>query len=137
MASDHEPPRQIVERYLAAQPPAVVDSTIALLQLLANALVTIIGEDGFEALLLRSAQRAARQFPWLQFDPRARRADPEFDLLRRSFDGRDPADSAAASMQLFSTFMDILVSLIGEHMTTLILRQALNRAGADTNSKEQ
>lgn len=137
MASDNESPRQIVERCLATEPHAVVDSTIVFLQMLANSLVSIIGEEGFESLLLRSCQLAARQFPWLQFDPRARAADPEFDLLRQSFAGRDPADIAAASMQLFSTFVDILASVIGDHLTTVILRTALSRTGADTNSEEQ
>lgn len=137
MATDNESSRQIVERYFASNPDTVVDSSIVLLQLLANSLVSIIGEEGFEALLFRSAQRVSRQYPWLQFDPRARPADPEFDLLRRSFAGRAPDDIAAASMQLFTTFIDILASLIGDHLTTLILQSALGRVGADTNSKEQ
>jgi len=137
MATDNDSPREIVERFLRADPTAGVDATIALLQLLANALVSTIGEEGFESLLFRSGQKVSREFPWLQFDPRARPADPEFDLLRRAFSGRDPAEIDRASIELFSTFIDILAALIGDHLTTLILRSALGRAGADPISKEQ
>jgi hypothetical protein len=137
MATDNDSSREIVKRFLNADANTPVDSTIALLQLLANSLVSTIGEEGFESLLFRSGQKVSREFPWLQFDPRSRPADPEFDLLRLAFSGRDPADISKASIELFTTFIDILASLIGEHLTTLILRSAIERAGAGTISKEQ
>lgn len=137
MATDEELPRVIIERVLSGRPETCVDISIELLQVLANSLSNVIGEDGFESLLCRTAKRVGRDFPWLQFDPRARPADPEFELFRLCFDGQ-PADQVlAASILLFGTFVDILAVLVGAHLTKLILKTALGRARGGIISKEQ
>ena len=138
MATDDDSPREIIGRALARDPDAIVNTSIALLELLANGLIGIIGEQGFETLLYRAVHRVNLDYPWMMFDPRARPADPEFNQLRRCFDGQDLAQAYAASILLFNTFMDILTLLIGEHLTMLILRAALGRhAKAEKISKEQ
>jgi hypothetical protein len=136
MATDDDSPRATIGRALASDPNAIVNTSIELLELMANGLIGIIGEQGFETLLFRSAHRVNLAFPWLMFDPRARPADPEFNLLRSCFDGRDLAESTAAITLLFNTFIDILSLLIGEHLTMLILHAALGRrAGAEKNEQ--
>ena len=137
MATDDELPREIIARLLSGPPENCTDTSIELLQILANSLSNIIGEDGFESLLFRTARRVGNDYPWLQFDPRARPADPEFELLRVCFDGRDPAEIKAASTLLFTTFVDILALLVGAHLTKLILKSALGRARTVKTSKEQ
>jgi hypothetical protein len=137
MATDEELPRAIFDRALSGSLDSCVDASIELLQLLANALTNIIGEDGFESLLYRAARRVGRDYPWLQFDPRARPADPEFELFRTCFIGQDAEQVRAASSLLFGTFIDILTTLVGSHMTKLILNSALSRARVGLNSKEQ
>jgi hypothetical protein len=137
MATDDDSPRAILGHALARDPDAIVNTSVELLELLANALIGIIGEQGFETLLFRSVHRVNLDYPWMMFDPRSRPADPEFNLLRRCFDGQDLAESTAASVLLFNTFIDILTLLIGEHLTMLILNAALGHAGAEKNSKEQ
>lgn len=122
---------------MARDPDAVVDTSIELLELLANSLISMIGEQGFETLLYRSAHRVSQDFPWLIFDPRARPADPEFHLLRRSFEGQDPVQAGAAITLLFNTLFDILSTLIGTHLTMLILQSATGRVGVTKMSKEQ
>ena len=137
MATDEQLPRDIIERVLSGPPENCVDASIELLQILANSLSNIIGEDGFESLLFRTARRVGNDFQWLQFDPRARPGDPEFELLRLCFEGQDAADIRAASTLLFITFVDILALLVGAHLTKLILESALGRAHAGKTSKEQ
>ena len=137
MATDDESPRELIERVISGSPETTTDVSIELLQILANSLSNIIGEDGFEALLFRTARRVGNDYPWLQFDPRARPADPEFELLRLCFEGQDPVDIRGASILLFTTFVDILALLVGAHMTKLILKSALGRARAVKISKEQ
>jgi hypothetical protein len=137
MATDEELPREIIERVLSGSTESCVDVSIELLQILANSLTNIIGEDGFESLLYRTVRRVGRDFPWLQFDPRARPADPEFELFRLCFAGQDQEQVRAASSLLFGTFVDILAMLVGAHMTKLILKSALGRARAGLISKEQ
>ena len=137
MATDDELPRVIIERVLSGPPETCIDVSVELLQILANSLSNIIGEDGFESLLFRSARRVGNDYPWLQFDPRARPADPEFELLRVCFEGQEPADIQAASILLFTTFVDILALLVGAHLTKFILKNALGRSHAVEISKEQ
>ena len=137
MATDDEQPREIIERVLSGSPDSCVDVSIELLQILANSLSNIIGEDGFESLLYRTVRRVGRDYPWLQFDPRARPADPEFELFRTCFVGQDPEQVRAASSLLFGTFVDILAMLVGAHMTKLILKSAIGRARTGIISKEQ
>jgi hypothetical protein len=129
MAKEDESPRAIIGHALAREPEAIVDTSIDLLERLANELIGMIGEHGFDTLLYRSVHRVNLDFPWLQFDPRARPADPEFLLLRSCLDGQDHAQASAASVLLFNTLIDILSLLIGEHLTMLILRAALERDG--------
>lgn len=137
MATDEVSPRAIIEQAMARQPDTVVDISIELLEVLANSLISMIGEQGFETLLYRAAHRVSLDFPWLVFDPRARPADPEFHLLRRCFEGQVLAQARAAISLLFNTLIDILATLIGTHMTTLILQSATGRVGATKMSKEQ
>jgi hypothetical protein len=138
MATDDDSPREIIRRALSRDPDTIVTTGVEMLELLANALIGIIGEQGFETLLYRSVHRVNLDFPWMMFDPRARPADPEFNLLRRCFEGQDLAQAGAASALLFNTFIDILTLLIGEHLTMLILHAAFGRrAGAEKISKEQ
>ena len=137
MATDDELPREIIQRILSGPPESYTDTSIELLQILANSLSNVIGEDGFESLLFRTARRVGNDYPWLQFDPRARPADPEFELLRLCFEAQDPAEIQAASTLLFTTFVDILALLVGAHLTKLILKSALGRARAVKTSKEQ
>ena len=137
MATDDELPRDIIARILSGPPENCTDTSIELLQILANSLSNIIGEDGFEALLFRTARRVGNDYPSLQFDPRARPADPAFELFRLWFEGQEPADIQAASILLFTTFVDILALLVGAHLTKLILKSALGRARAVKISKEQ
>jgi hypothetical protein len=137
MATDEATPRAIIARLLASKPDAAVDTCIDILEQLANNLVGMIGEHGFNTLLFRSAHRVNLDFPWLLYDPRIRPADPEFNRLRECFDGQDTAQAYAASELLLNTLIDILATLIGEHMTMLIVQPALDRASASNTSKEQ
>ncbi|MGZ8291758.1 MAG: hypothetical protein ACXWVG_01815 [Telluria sp.] len=137
MASEEQLLRELVGSSLSGKTGACADGSVALLQSLANSLRHIIGEDGFDSLLFRTAHRVGNDFPWLRFDPRTRPADPEFGAFRRCFEGQEPGQVQAANMLFFSTFVDVLASLIGAHLTTLILKSALGGARTGTSSKEQ
>ena len=137
MATDDDSPRAIIGRVLARDPDGIVNTSIDVLERLANGLIGIIGEQGFETLLFRSIHRVNLEFPWMICDRRVRPADPEFNALRSCLEGQDVAQASAASNLLFNTFIDILSLLIGEHLTMLILNAALGRAGMEEVSKEQ
>lgn len=139
MATDDNHPRALIQRFLATVPETAGMASVELLEMLANALSNVIGEEGFEALLSRSVRRASVTYPWLQLDPRERPRDPEFEQLRQAFSGREPAEAHAASTLLFTTLVDTLATLVGAHLTTLILTSALAcaRAGLREQGPEQ
>jgi hypothetical protein len=133
MEMDQDSPRTLIQRELARDPDAIVETSIELLELLADELIGNIGEQGFEILLFRTIQRVNLDFTWLMFDPRSRPADPEFHGLRHCFEAEDLAEAAAASELLFTTLIDSLTLMIGDHMTMSTLHAALSRAEAQNN----
>lgn len=137
MATDEDTPRAIIRRLLAEKGDDAVNTSIDILEMLASSLIGLIGEQGFETLLYRSAHRVNLDFRWMHYDARTAPSDPEFNLLRECFDGQPAQLAHAASELLLTTLIDVLAVLIGEHMTMLIVQPALARASAGNNSKEQ
>jgi len=137
MATDDDSSHAIIARFLASERLGAVDLSVQLAQLLAGALAGIIGEIGFQSILLRSVVRTARTVPWLTYDAHSYASDPEFEHLRQCLTGQEAAAVLAATRQLFNTFIDILVSLIGEHLTLVILRTAVSHAMTGHTPKEQ
>ena len=137
MANHADQPRAIITRLLKSNTHGAVDISIEILELLANNLVGIIGEQGFETLLYRSAHRVNQRFSWLLYDPRGHASDPEFHQLRGCFNGQSAEQASAANQLLLITLVDTLTVLIGEHMTGLIVQPALSRASERLTSKEQ
>lgn len=114
----------------------MVDSTISLWERLASELISIIGEGGFQSLYARSVHLARAAFPWIVPTHSGADADPRFADLRMSLEGRDFTEAGEASIALLITFIDILALLIGEHLTTSILRSAWGDDALDIAGKE-
>lgn len=136
MSTDDDTPRAIIERVISSDPDNLIDTSVQAWELLASALISIVGEPGFEALFARSAHLVGNKFPWFQVDPLELATDPEFTLLRRRLDGRDFVQARLASTLMLTTFIDTLVSLIGEHMAVIILHTAFGHDSAKTTSEE-
>lgn len=137
MPSDDELLRGLIRQAISGRPDAYAEVSLALLQSLAAPLSQIIGAEGFGSLLLRIAHRVSNEHPWFQFGPDTLPRDPQFAALRTCFQGQEPDEARAASLLFFGDFIDVLTSLIGAHLTTLILKSALGGASAATSSKEQ
>lgn len=136
MATEEQVLRELIGTTLAASPDASAEVSIALLRSLDKSLNNIIGAEGFNSLLFRTAYQVGHTYPWFRFDPRTLPADPDFVALGRCFDGQDPEQAQAASMHFFNIFIDVLASLIGAHLTTLFLNSAISGASAAA-SKQQ
>jgi hypothetical protein len=121
---------QMIERNVMRRPETVTADTIVLWERLAIELIAIIGHSGFDTLYARSIHLVRAQHPWL-----AEGGDPSFERLRTSLEGQDPAPAGAASIALLTTFTDTLIQLIGESLTTAILKSAWNQDIADTAAK--
>lgn len=91
---------------------------------LAASLVNIIGDEGFDALFSRSLHLAGAAHPWLAEASVARGNVPRFAALKALLNGRTQAEVTAAMVLLFCVFTDVLGTLIGNQLTTNILRAA-------------
>lgn len=122
---------QMIERNVMRGADTPGADVIALWERLAVELSSIIGQSGFDTLYARSLHVARTRHPWLEEG-----ADTGFGRLRAALDGREPAAAGAASIDLFITFTDTLVQLIGASLTTAILRSAWGQDTADTAAKD-
>ncbi len=118
------------------RPDADVDVTIHLWDRLAAELILIIGEGGFQSLYSRSLHLAGAMFPWMAPGHPSQAADSRFASLRTSLEGRDAKEAGEASIALLDIFVDILSALIGEQLTTSILRSAWGDDALNTAAKE-
>lgn len=111
------------------------DSGLSLWHALAIELSSIIGAQGFESLYSRSLQRANALFPCLTPHP-PQTMDAALELLGADLSTRDLSEAREANAALLSIFANTLIVLIGELLTTSILRQAwgddvVNHAGTE------
>ena len=127
---------QMIQRAVTQRPEAIVDVTIHLWERLASELISIIGEGGFQSLYARSVHLTSATFPWMVLSHPWQRSDSRFPDLKISFEGRDLAEAGEASVTLLITFIDILALLIGELLTTSILRAAWGDDALDIAGKE-
>ncbi len=83
-------------------------------------LAPLVGDAGVEALLVRSARLAQGELAWLSEVPIADRSAK----LRASLHAQEAAVGAESLAALYGTFFALLASLIGERLTTQVLRGA-------------
>ena len=128
--------QQLIASALAQHPDAVSQTTVRLWRQLAPELISIIGEGGFKPLYARSIRLASRQYPWMAHDA-AKQADQEdFAELQVCLQGQDEAQARLASLALFTIFLDVLASLIGEELTTHLLHSAWSKETSETPAKD-
>ena len=106
------------------RPDAIVDVSIHLWVKLARELTSIIGDGGFQSLYKRSLHITGAAFPWVELAQPLPQNSAGFANLRNCLEGQNSTEAGEASTALLSTFIDILALLIGEHLTSSILRMA-------------
>lgn len=136
MATNGSLKRLIASRLASVRPEEVVERVVQLWTSLASELIPIIGEAGFAIIYVRSLHLNQPAFPWLPVEPVPKQADSLFTSLTTSLNERTHAETAEACQALLITFTDVLVVLIGEPITTSILRAAWGDDTPETTSKE-
>lgn len=121
---------QIIARTVTRRADAGAADSVVLWERLSIELVAIIGRIGFNTMYARSIHVVRGQHPWLAED-----ADPRFEKLRTCLERQAPALAAEASIALLNTFIDTLIQLIGEPLTTAILRSAWEHETVNTAAK--
>lgn len=122
---------QMIERNVMRRPETATADAVALWERLAVELIAIIGRSGFDTLYARSLHLVRARHAWLEQGD-----DPDFQRLKASLESQEPATAAAAGIALLTTFTDTLMQLIGEPLTTAILKSAWNQDTAHNAAKE-
>jgi hypothetical protein len=114
----------------------VADTAIDLWEQMAAQIISIIGQEGFDSLYMRSVSLTRSTYPWLAAVLPQSKIGQRFMDLKISFKGQTPEQASAANSQLLITFTDILASLIGEQLTIRILRSAWGDSPSKMPGKE-
>jgi hypothetical protein len=124
MATIDDQRHQMIRTVIMRRPDAIGDVTLQLWERLASELASIIGDGGFQSLYARSVHLARASFPWIVLSQPAMSTVSVFASLKECLEERDSKVACEASITLLNIFIDILILLIGELLTTSILRSA-------------
>lgn len=127
---------QLIESLATPNAGNVAEAAVAQWEPLATQIISIIGEGGFHSLFARSIFLTQASYPWLTVSAQTRQKDQRFTELKQCFEAQTPAQASAANSLLLVTFTDILASLIGEELTTSMLRSAWGGNASHQAGKE-
>ncbi len=111
-------------RAFTRQPDDIGAASLQLWEHLAQELISIIGEAGFESLYSRCVFLLKDEFPWLQLSRSSTQIGTQFNELKHQLDQQELAMAEQASRRLLDTFMRLLSGLIGAGLTQNILQVA-------------
>src|SRR5687767_768929 len=103
---------------------------------LARVSAPLIGQGGFEALTGRALHLARREYPCLVH---AREPEPGAGLFAQvvaCLERQDAATGIEAAAAVFATLTGLLVTFIGEPLTTRLVRKAWPAAFSDASLEE-
>ena len=127
---------QIIENLTTPPTGNVADAAVVLWSQMAAKIISIVGEGGFHSLFARSIFLAQSSYPWLATGGLSVQKEQRFTDLKKCLEAQTPAQANAANNLLLITFTDILTSLIGEELTTSILRSAWGVKASNQSGKE-
>ena len=103
---------------------------------LTNVSTPLIGQVGVDALIGRALHLAQREYPWLPAATESGPANEPFAQVIVSSSQQTPAVATDGIAAVFATFAGLLVTFIGEPLTTGLLRKAWPDAFSDAETKE-
>lgn len=127
---------QTIESLVARRTGKAADAAIDLWDRMATQIISIVGEGGFNSLYARSVFLTQSTFPWLVAGISSPQIEHRFTALKLSFEGQAEGQASAANSRLLINFTDILAALIGEELTTRILRSAWGNDVSNSVGKE-
>lgn len=134
--------RQLVQKVLAerSRPAAGGEALAAAAQEAYDALVRVfsplIGHAGVDALTARALHLARQEHPWLGDARRPGHADEPFGRMAIRLARQDPAVASDGAAAVLATLAGLLVTFLGESLTTGLLRKAWPEAFADAHTEE-
>jgi hypothetical protein len=103
---------------------------------LAQISIPLIGQVGVNALTGRAVHLAQREYSWLADSREPEHANEPFAQVIVCLARQDPAVGTEGAAAVFAIFAGLLVTFIGEPLTTGLLRKAWPEAFSDTHTEE-
>jgi hypothetical protein len=100
---------------------AIAEATINTWRQVASQILPVIGAGGVDVLFNRSLHLTCTAFPWLTILGDHRDSAVLLASLKERLAGREPDAAAEASYTLLVTFVEQLMSMIGESLTERLL----------------
>ena len=91
---------------------------------LARASAQLIGQAGVDALTGRALHLAQREYPWLVHRREPEQEEGPFAQIIVCLKRQDPAVASEAAGAVFATLAGLLITFIGESLTSQLLRKA-------------
>lgn len=115
---------------------AVADRALWSWEQMAFHLQPLIGETGFQALYARTVHLTVPRFTGLTPARQSESLDAAFRKLRADLEALPPPEAVQASKMLLDTFTELLSTMIGESLTSRILRSAWTEEPSNSNGQE-
>lgn len=119
-----------------ADSPEIAQAVAATWREIDAALVPIIGKRGLAALYKRSVHVTAQAHPWLRVEHDAALAVADFSELTPLLCQQSAATALAGATALFTTFHDLLSSVVGPSLTERLMRSVWAAAPSDPAAKD-
>jgi hypothetical protein len=103
---------------------------------LAHVSTPLIGQVGLDALTGRALHLAQREYSWLADAREPEQTGEPFARVIVRLARQNPAVATEAAAAVFASFAGLLVTFIGEPLTTGLLRKAWPRAFSDAHREE-
>ncbi len=136
MATTNVERNEMIRRAVMQQPDDFITVTVHLWERLAAELISLIGENGFQSLYVRSVHLTRATYPWIVEGNPTRPSEKRFAGLQNSLAEYELEVASAANILLLTTLVDIIALLIGDILMTRILRTAWTNDANDTAGKE-
>jgi hypothetical protein len=114
----------------------IADAALATWGEIDAALVPIIGKRGLAALYTRSVHVTAQAHPWLGIEHDAALVAADFNELTPLLRQQDSATALAGATALFSTFHQLLSSVVGSSLTERLMRSVWTDASSSTAAED-
>ena len=113
----------------------IADAVVATWREIDAALVPIIGSRGLAALYKRSVHCSAQAHPWIRIKHDAALAVADFTELMPLLRQQDNTTAMAGAAMLFSTFHQLLSSMVGSALTERLMRPVWFDASSESAQK--
>ncbi len=114
----------------------IADAVVATWREIDAVLVPIIGSRGLAALYKRSIHCSAQAHPWLRIEHDAALAVVDFTELMPLLRQQERTTAMAGAAMLFSTFHQLLSSVVGSALTERLMRPVWINAPGDPAQKD-